>query len=81
MLPRHRLQPLRKNSCFCNREKVCISSEAINLRAGTRFDNGAELDFHWLNSDSETEFDGGFQNYSESEQEVISGITLWECLN
>lgn len=42
-----------------------------SLRAGYRFGSGAEVDVHYLNSDNETEFDGDFQNETETEQEVF----------
>jgi len=50
---------------------------AANLRAGYRFDNDAEVDFHWLRTDGETEYDGGFENQSDTRQQVVSaGLKL-----
>ncbi len=46
---------------------------AGSLRAGYRFDGGTEIDFHYLASDNETDFDGDFQNETETEQEVLGG--------
>ncbi len=41
------------------------------LRAGYRFTNHAEIDIHWLRSEGESDFDGSFQNQSESMQQVL----------
>lgn len=38
---------------------------------GSRFDNGSEVTLSYLHSDSETEFDGNFQNESETVQQVL----------
>ena len=43
------------------------------LRAGYRFENGAELDARLLHTSADTEFDGGFVNESESVQQVLGG--------
>jgi len=43
-----------------------------NLRAGYRFGNGAEVDLHWLRSEADTEYDGSFQNESETMQQLLS---------
>lgn len=40
-----------------------------SARAGFRFGAG-EVDFHYLKSDNETEFDGDFQNETETAQEI-----------
>lgn len=42
-----------------------------SLRAGYRFANGIELDAHWLRAQSHNEFDGGFQNESDTLQQVL----------
>jgi len=47
------------------------NSVSTNMRIGYRFDNDMEVDFHWLNTQNETEFDGSFQNYTETEQDVL----------
>ncbi len=44
-----------------------------SLRAGYQFDNGLELDAHALQAVGDTEFDGSFQNESESKQQVLGG--------
>ncbi len=44
-----------------------------SLRAGYRFDNGAEADFHWLRARADNEYDGSFVNASESVQQVLGG--------
>ena len=46
---------------------------AGSARAGVRLAGGGELDFNWLRSESENEFDGTFQNEGESTQEVYGG--------
>jgi vitamin B12 transporter len=45
---------------------------SASLAAGYNFANGAQLDFSWLRSQGESEFDGGFQNRSETRQEVLT---------
>ncbi|GJL82502.1 MAG: TonB-dependent receptor [marine bacterium B5-7] len=58
--------------CFANEpDDDGYSNTAGSVRAGYHFGNGTELDFHWLQSDSESEFDGAFQNEGESTQEVL----------
>ncbi len=48
-----------------------------SLRAGYRFDNGTEVDTHWLRTEGDTEFDGDFQNESETVQQVLgAGVRL-----
>ncbi len=42
-----------------------------SLRAGYRFAGGAEIDLSYLDSDNETEFDGDFQNQTETRQKVL----------
>jgi vitamin B12 transporter len=42
-----------------------------SFRAGYRFKGGAEIDLRYLDSDNETEFDGAFQNETETGQEVL----------
>jgi vitamin B12 transporter len=57
--------------CFTNEpDDDGHESDSANIRAGYRFSNDAELDFHWLNTNNETDFDGSFQNGTETEQEV-----------
>ncbi len=43
------------------------------LRAGYRFAPNAEFEVHALSSHSKTEFDGSFQNSTETDQQVIGG--------
>jgi vitamin B12 transporter len=45
---------------------------AARLRAGWRFGDGGEAEINWLRADGENEFDGGFQNESESAQQLLS---------
>ena len=55
-----------------------------SLRAGYRFDNGFEMDFNVLHADGDNEFDGDFQNESETVQQVFGGtmryspVELWD---
>jgi vitamin B12 transporter len=42
-----------------------------SVRAGYRFDDGAEFDVNWLRTHADSQFDGGFQNYSESVQQTL----------
>lgn len=48
-------------------------NQAAALRGGYRFDNGAELDLNWSRALGESEFDGGFQNESDTQQELFGG--------
>ncbi|OZG74981.1 TonB-dependent vitamin B12 receptor [Hahella sp. CCB-MM4] len=42
-----------------------------SLRIGYQFENGSEISVSGLRSDNETEFDGSFQNNSETLQEIL----------
>jgi vitamin B12 transporter len=48
-------------------------NESASLRAGHRFDNGLEVDFHALQADGENEYDGSFVNQSETRQQILGG--------
>ncbi len=48
-------------------------NESASLRAGYRFENGLEVDFHSLRADAENAFDGSYQNQSETRQQVVGG--------
>jgi vitamin B12 transporter len=48
-------------------------NESASLRAGHRFENGLEVDFHALRADGENEFDGGYVNQSETRQQALGG--------
>lgn len=56
-----------------------------SLRAGYRFDNGAEMDVHALRAEGSNEFDGSDVNESEALQEVLganltfSPAALWQA--
>jgi vitamin B12 transporter len=52
-------------------DKDGYRNESATLRAGYRFDNGLEVDFHALNADGENEYDGNRSNESESRQQVL----------
>ena len=43
------------------------------LRAGRRFDDGAEFDVHVLHAEGDNQFDGSFVNESKTVQQVIGG--------
>lgn len=43
------------------------------LRAGRRFDDGAELDIHVLHAEGDNQFDGSFINESKTVQQVVGG--------
>ncbi len=53
-------------------DKDSYSNQSASLRVGYRFDSGLDLEANLLQSNSETEYDGGFTNESESEQNVMS---------
>lgn len=60
--------------CFTSEpDKDGYRNLAGSLRAGHRLDNGAEVDVHWLRSNSATKFDGGFVNESKTLQQVLGG--------
>lgn len=65
---------LNRAGCFVNEpDKDAYRSVSGNARAGMRFDNGAELDAHWLRTESDIFFDGGFVNEGETMQQVLGG--------
>lgn len=68
------------DACYGSDSAGCFTVEpdddshrslAGSLRAGYRFENGAEVDFHALRADGETDFDGGFVNETETVQQVF----------
>lgn len=60
--------------CFVNEpDDDAYRSVSGSARAGMRFDNGAEMDAHYLRTESESFFDGGFVNESENMQQVLGG--------
>nr|WP_067294762.1 TonB-dependent vitamin B12 receptor [Marinobacterium profundum] len=52
-------------------DKDGYSNRAVTLRVGREFGDSSEVELHWLRADGETEFDGSFQNESESRQQVL----------
>lgn len=56
-------------------DKDGYENQSISFRAGYRFENDLELEVQALRADGETEFDGSFQNSSESIQQIV-GSTL-----
>ena len=58
--------------CFTDEpDKDGYQNFSGQLRAGYRFSNSAEIDIHWLRSKAKTDFDGSFQNQSDTMQEVL----------
>lgn len=55
-----------------------------SIRAGYRFDGGAELSFNWMRTEAESDFDGSFQNSSDTTQEVLGAqlrfapLAMWQ---
>ena len=43
------------------------------LRAGYRFDNGADVDAHWLRAKGFNKYDGSFSNEAQPVQDVLGG--------
>ncbi len=59
-------------ACFTNEpDDDGYRNTAFTLRGGYRFAPGSELDLHVLRAQGDNEFDGKFQNQSESVQQVI----------
>ncbi|MCP8686501.1 TonB-dependent vitamin B12 receptor [Marinobacterium sedimentorum] len=52
-------------------DKDGYSNRALSLRVGREFGDSSEVELHWLRADGEAEFDGSFQNESESRQQVL----------
>lgn len=68
------------NSCRGNVAAGCFTIEpdkdgyeriSGSLQAGYRFGNEVEVGFNWLRGKSSSEFDGGFQNESDDNQEIL----------
>ena len=58
--------------CYANSpDKDGYRNEAARLRAGWRFDNGAEIEANFLRANGKNEFDGSAQNESKSVQQVF----------
>ncbi len=58
--------------CFTTEpDKDGYERTSASARAGFKLNDKMNLDFNWLRSENETMFDGGFQNESESYQEVL----------
>lgn len=63
---------LNRAGCFVNEpDDDAYRSVSGSARAGMRFENGAEVDAHYLRAESESFFDGGFVNESENMQQVL----------
>ena len=59
-------------ACFTNEpDNDGYRNTAVTLRGGYRFAPGSELDLHALRAQGDNEFDGKFQNQSESVQQVV----------
>jgi vitamin B12 transporter len=60
------------SGCFTEeRDDDAYRNTAGNLNAGLRFGNGAELDLRWLRALGSTEYDGSFENESDTVQQVL----------
>jgi len=65
---------LNRAGCFVNEpDDDAYRSVSGSARAGMRFDNGAEVNAHYLRAESESFFDGGFVNEGENMQQVLGG--------
>ncbi len=65
---------LNRAGCFVNEpDKDAYRSISGAARAGMRFANGVEADAHWLRTESDIFFDGGFVNEGETMQQVLGG--------
>ena len=63
---------LPRVACFTNEpDNDGYRNTAVTLRGGYRFAPGSELDLHALRAQGDNEFDGTFQNQSESVQQVV----------
>ncbi|MDP2154624.1 MAG: TonB-dependent vitamin B12 receptor [Sulfuricella sp.] len=56
-------------------DKDGYRNTSLNLRAGYRFKPGSEVDFHLLRAQGRNDFDGSYQNQSESVQQA-AGLSL-----
>jgi vitamin B12 transporter len=66
--------PINFAGCFANEpDHDGFDSLGGTLRAGYRFDNGAEAELHFLRSDGDNEYDGSFTNESDTVQQVLGG--------
>jgi vitamin B12 transporter len=54
-------------------DRDAFRNRSAALRGGYRFDNGFEVEAHALLNRSYVQFDGGFQNQSETHQEIYGG--------
>ena len=78
---------LNRAGCFVNEpDDDAYRSVSGSARAGMRFENGAEVDAHYLRAESESFFDGGFVNESENMQQVLGASAsfapheIWRAL-
>ena len=71
--------------CFTNEpDNDGYDNRSLTLGAGYRFANDAELSVNFLRTDGDVEFDGGFQNESDTIQQVAGGklrfapMAIWD---
>jgi len=65
---------LNRAGCFVNEpDDDAYRSVSGSARAGMRFDNGAEVDTHYLRTEGKSFYDGDFVNESEVMQQVLGG--------
>lgn len=62
-------------------DKDGYTNKSAALRAGYRFSNETEIDVHYLTSDNNSEYDGSFQNESDTVQHVLGGILRFSPMN
>ncbi|MFC6672205.1 TonB-dependent vitamin B12 receptor [Marinobacterium aestuariivivens] len=67
--------------CFADEpDRDGYRNRAASLRAGRRLSDDTEVAFNWLRTEGDSEFDGNFQNESESGQQVL-GVSLDSALS
>jgi vitamin B12 transporter len=70
------------SGCFAiEPDRDSFRSRSGSLRAGHRFDNGAEVDLSALATKNNQDFDGSFVNRTESTQQVYSGRVRFSPLD
>lgn len=74
--------PVPSAGCYATEpDKDGYRNISGSFRAGLRLENGLEMDVHALRAAGESEFDGGFQNQSESIQRVLGGTSRFSPLD
>ncbi|WP_323001299.1 TonB-dependent vitamin B12 receptor [Denitromonas sp.] len=69
-----RAEAAGKGGCFTNEpDRDGYQNLSGSVRAGYRFDGGAEVNVNWMRTQATSDFDGSSQNESDSVQEVFGG--------